>query len=318
MEGDGVRFAGALASRCGGSVTAYAQFGTATVLLPSGVRVDVASARAERYPFPGALPVVRPASLEEDLLRRDFTVHATAIVFAPPRVCDPAGGIQDLKKRLVRILHPRSFEDDPTRLVRAVRYGVRLGFRYDRSTARQLRRGIREGYLSRVSAGRLRDELALIEKEPLAFRMVRALEALGMLGELEALNVNPQAGRLRGWLDAAGMAIERLGKPRMSPSQIVEALHALPLPVVRGLAELPAAGGRSLAARRVGSRVRAYLARWSAVRPRLTGKDLKAWGIPPGPRFRELLEALRVAVLDGKVKDTAKAQAAYLKRLLDP
>jgi hypothetical protein len=130
VVGDGVAFARRLCEEIGGSLTVHADFGTASVEgataaggAPLG-RVDVASARRERYETPGALPVVSPASLLEDLARRDFSVNAMALALAPSafgRLTDPFGGQDDLRKRVLRPLNPLSFVEDPTRIFRAAR-----------------------------------------------------------------------------------------------------------------------------------------------------------------------------------------------------
>ncbi len=125
VEGD----AAALAERLGAEVTAHERFGTAKVKL-NGHEVDIAGARSESYPQPGALPVVeRGADLAADLRRRDFTINAMAIPLrGEPRLIDPHGGEADLAMRQLRVLHDGSFVDDPTRALRAARYAARFGF----------------------------------------------------------------------------------------------------------------------------------------------------------------------------------------------
>ena len=118
-----------LARELGGRVTVHPRFGTATVDV-EGDRVDVVTARKEVYPFPGSLPEVAAGSLDDDLARRDFSINAMALPLSgdSPEVIDTHGGIQDLENSSIRTLHPDSFADDPTRMLRAVRYQERLGF----------------------------------------------------------------------------------------------------------------------------------------------------------------------------------------------
>jgi tRNA nucleotidyltransferase (CCA-adding enzyme) len=161
IEGDARSVARELASRLDGEAREHERFGTATVRA-GGLTVDLASTRRETYPQPGALPEVAEASLDEDLARRDFTVNAIAASLAADRVGelrDPHGGRADLDAGVIRVLHPRSFADDPTRLLRAVRYESRLGFRMDPETERLAREAIAAGALSTVSGARIRDEL---------------------------------------------------------------------------------------------------------------------------------------------------------------
>jgi len=130
VEGD----AAVLASELEADVISHERFGTAKVRL-DGHDVDIATARSEAYPHPGALPVVEPATLAEDLRRRDFTINAMAIPLrGEPRLIDPHGGQADLAAKLLRVLHPRSFEDDPTRAIRAARSPSRPSSRRRAST----------------------------------------------------------------------------------------------------------------------------------------------------------------------------------------
>jgi tRNA nucleotidyltransferase (CCA-adding enzyme) len=136
IEGDGAGVAKRLAEAHGGSVLPHPAFGTSVVEgLPPG-RLDVATARRERYAAPGALPDVHFAAIGDDLARRDFTVHAMAVELGSSAcsLLDPLGGERDLARRRLRILHPLSFVEDPTRILRAARYAARLGFQLDPGT----------------------------------------------------------------------------------------------------------------------------------------------------------------------------------------
>ena len=132
VEGDPAPLLDALARATALRPTRHDRFGTATLRLGE-VRIDLARTRRERYPRPGALPVVRPATIGEDLARRDFSVNAMALALCGPRravLLDPFGGRGDLERGLIRVLHERSFRDDPTRVVRACRYAARLDARF--------------------------------------------------------------------------------------------------------------------------------------------------------------------------------------------
>src|SRR5512132_10800 len=147
----------------------HERFGTATLEMPSGWRVDLAGTRRETYRHPGALPDVTPASLEEDLARRDFSANAIAwelgVPGKPGVLHDPFGGRADLRRRRLRALHPASFRDDPTRAFRAVRYANRLGFRIDGTTRNWIAAARRSGAFRGVSGDRLRRELDKIFAE---------------------------------------------------------------------------------------------------------------------------------------------------------
>jgi tRNA nucleotidyltransferase (CCA-adding enzyme) len=160
VEGDSGD-AAAIAERIAPGHVAHEQFGTASVDL-DGVRIDIAMARTETYPSPGALPEVHPATLAEDLGRRDFTINAMAVALdGAGELIDPHGGEADLEAGLLRVLHERSFIDDPTRALRAARYAARFGFSLDPGTERLLR----AADLGAVSRYRLDAEMGRLEAE---------------------------------------------------------------------------------------------------------------------------------------------------------
>jgi tRNA nucleotidyltransferase (CCA-adding enzyme) len=161
VEGDASPVARELAERLRGRVTEHGRFGTATVRA-GDLTVDLAGTRRESYARPGALPDVEPAPLDADLARRDFTINAMAAALDAYRLGelrDPHDGRADLDDGVVRVLHPGSFVDDPTRVLRAVRYEARLGFAMDPETERLAREAVESGAMSTVSGPRIRDEL---------------------------------------------------------------------------------------------------------------------------------------------------------------
>jgi len=179
VEGDGVAFARQLCEEIGGRATVHDTFGTASVegaAGPGGVslgRIDIASARRERYDAPGALPVVSMATVGEDLRRRDFSVNAMAVALQPSafgQLLDAVGGRRDLGERRLKPLHPLSFVEDPTRIFRAARYAARLGFRLDAEGRRALRLALAVGDYPALSGTRLRAELELMASEPRGWR----------------------------------------------------------------------------------------------------------------------------------------------------
>jgi tRNA nucleotidyltransferase (CCA-adding enzyme) len=162
VEDDAVPVARRAAERLGGAVTVHDRFGTAIVRSPTAT-FDVVTARTERYPQPGALPEVEPgATIEQDLARRDFTVNAIAYRLADGAITEWPGARDDLEAGVLRVLHERSFEDDPTRLLRMARYAARLGFEPDPGTDALAA----EASVDTVSGGRLGAELRLLLREP--------------------------------------------------------------------------------------------------------------------------------------------------------
>ncbi len=180
-EGD----ASALAHALGASVE-HPRFGTATVEL-DGARIDVATARRERYRAPGVLPEVESATLDEDLLRRDFTVNAIAVTLDGEHAGEvhaAPGALEDLRAGRLRVLHDGSFLDDPTRLLRLARYRARLGFEIDPHTAELASRAVAARALDTVSGARIGAELRLALGEPDAVGALVAMDDLSVLTAL--------------------------------------------------------------------------------------------------------------------------------------
>ncbi|MBI2885530.1 MAG: CCA tRNA nucleotidyltransferase [Candidatus Omnitrophica bacterium] len=172
IEGDAVAFARQMAALWNAAVSAHEQFGTATLSWDAPAllqRVDFATCRKETYREPAAYPKVTAGTLEDDLRRRDFTINAMAMALSPGafgRLVDPFGGTKDLRARRLRILHARSFIDDPSRILRAARFLPRFRGRLDAGTARELRSAVRAGVLDRLNLGRARKELRRMLEEP--------------------------------------------------------------------------------------------------------------------------------------------------------
>jgi len=183
VEGSGIEVARAAARSLGGTVQAHQQFGTATVLVagPRRRRVDFATCRKETYATPAAYPRVAPGTLEEDLFRRDFTMNAIAAALSPARfgtLVDPFHGAQDLRRKQVRILHTQGFLDDPSRILRGIRFLHRFGFRWERKTQRLAREAVAAGALGWLNAGRLSRELDRMSREPNPLSCFQGLAAL--------------------------------------------------------------------------------------------------------------------------------------------
>jgi tRNA nucleotidyltransferase (CCA-adding enzyme) len=338
VEGDAARAAGAAAAGLAGAVTAeHERFGTATVEAED-LRLDVVRARAESYPAPGALPEVRPGTLEEDLARRDFTVNAIAAALHAPAVgtvhAHP-GALDDLDAGVLRILHSRSFHDDPTRLLRLVRYAARLGFEPAERTDALARDAIAAGAVSTVTAARIGDELRLLVAEPTALAALalaramdlhralhprfdprpdlaeRALELLPAEGRADLVVLAagctrfPTPGELAGWLDALEIpAGERdtvvaaaLGAETLAEQLAHGHRPSMLAATARGhtLEEVAVAGAQGPAAQ-----ARRWLEELRHVRLEIGGEDLLAAGVPEGPAVGLGLDAALAAKLDGE------------------
>lgn len=181
VEGDGIKFAESLAHQLGKNLVRHRRFGTASIILDGHLKVDIATARRETYPHPASLPVVTPGSLRDDLLRRDFTINAMAIEITKGnfvRFIDSFSGRSDLKHKKVRTLHYLSFIDDPTRILRAIRFEQRYGFNIEASTLKALKEAVKGKMLEKLSPHRLRDELVLMLKEACPIKEIRRTQKL--------------------------------------------------------------------------------------------------------------------------------------------
>jgi tRNA nucleotidyltransferase (CCA-adding enzyme) len=306
--------AATLAARLGAEVVEHERFATAKARL-DGHEVDIASARTESYSRPGALPDVTPAAdIDADLSRRDFTVNAMAIALDGSELVDPHEGRADLRAGLLRILHPGSFVDDPTRAIRAARYAARLGFKLEKDTEALLR----AADLDTVSNDRREVELLRLAGEPSAPEAYRLLAEWGLLelreggvdlarrvGELLDLPLwQLRAERDRAVHAAAtgkpGREVELAATDPSRPSEAV-ALATAHDPVELVLAR---AGGAEW--------LDDYLERWSEVELEIGGDDLIAAGVTEGRAVgRGLAEAKR-RKLDGEIRGRDEELAAAL------
>jgi tRNA nucleotidyltransferase (CCA-adding enzyme) len=193
IEGDAIKFAKFAAARLNAAFIGHKKFGTATLIIKKpikGIRfkIDMATARTETYERPAALPSVRFGSIKEDLHRRDFTINAMAVSLnknSYGELIDFFGGRSDLRKKKIKVLHDKSFIDDPTRIFRAVRFEQRYKFRIDKHTVSLIKNAVGQEMFEKVSGERLREEIELLlkEKEPL-----RAIKRMRDLHELRFIN----------------------------------------------------------------------------------------------------------------------------------
>ncbi len=184
VEGDAVALAQAVARMTRGELKVHKRFTTATVKTKDGVSLDFAMAREEHYPQPGALPVVRKGSIYTDLRRRDFTINAMAVALYGDQsesVLDMCGGVDDLRQKRIRVLHDRSFLDDPTRMIRGIRFEQRFQFSIEPCTMKLFKSALRLNAFASVKRSRLFTEFRKVLKEEDVVRCVSRLHSLGCL-----------------------------------------------------------------------------------------------------------------------------------------
>ena len=342
VEGNAIELAQQLADINQAKVVTHPRFNTAK-LQWNKWSVDLATARSETYAKPGALPTVKPSSLRDDLFRRDFTINTMAIELNPSRygeLIDLHGGKDDLKHKLIRVLHKKSFTDDATRIWRGLRYEQRLNFQLEPATLQLLKRDI--PMLDTISGDRIRHELELIFREKCPEKILCRADELGVLPKLHP------ALRGNGWLAEKFEQARQLNAPNLPPVGLYLALLAYRLSneenehlisrlrlsksLARTLRDTSSLKGKlqslaepelassyiysllhqysllaiivnSLASNIPAARqhIQVFLSKLRYVKPALTGEDLKRMGIAQGHHIREILEMLHQARLDGKV-----------------
>ena len=338
-SGNAERLVESIRGRGDAKVRKASAFGTWSLTI-RGVEMDISTARRETYERPGALPTVFPGTIEDDLARRDFSINAMAISLGEDSwgdLFDPHDGSTDLGRGVIRVLHDRSFEDDATRILRAIRYACRLDFRLEPRTKTLLEQGL--PYLSTISPDRVRHEIERIFREPRAGTMIEMAGSLGVLAAihprlqadaaaLRATESDPQNDARRAEL-LLGSMVQSVADRDVEP--IIERLNlnADWARLVRDVAvvreRLPdlkdenvtrshvyrllhglhphAVESCAMAADdpTVESWLRLYLDELRHVGPLLNGDDLMALGVSEGPAVGQLLAKLLDARLDGHV-----------------
>ncbi len=350
VEGDAFAFAQTLkAHRGGGNILRHERFGTAKYT-HGELAVDLATARSEIYVKPGALPVVKPAPLKEDLARRDFTINAMALDLGVSRfgeLLDPFHGLEDMEKGRIRSLHARSFVDDATRILRAVRYEQRLDFRLEEETAASLIRY--RTMLDTISGDRIRHEMERWFGEKNPGKVFDRAQELGVLqaihpalvwrselqsGFTEAARLGGPPVEARVFLailafllspqDRQGL-VKRLSMPGNwaavlssldSLEQRLPELASQDIPnnrlfhLLEGLDPYALQGAALMAKDLVHRRrMEHYLNTLRGVRPELKGRDIIALGAQPGPELGALVARLLDAKLDGLAPSRADEEA---------
>ena len=338
IEGDARVVARELAERLGGEAVEHERFGTASVRAGDLV-VDLATTRRETYSEPGALPDVQRAGLTEDLGRRDFTINAMALGLngdVAGVLEDPHGGRDDLEAKVIQVLHGQSFIDDPTRLLRALRYEARFGFRMDEQTEALAREAAAGPGFSTVSGPRVRDELLDLLREDEAPAAVERMRELGLdraldpnieadpelvagtqlacaetgadraLAGLAAL-VSSAPDKLGDWLEDLHIgrpATDAVMRAAVKGPQLASTLRneLTPSAVHAVLScEPPEALALALARGAPGDPVLHYLADLRGIRLEITGNDLLEAGVPQSPALGRALEETLRRKLDGQV-----------------
>lgn len=226
VEGEALDFVKILQGIIDVKIVAHPKFGTATVSLHDGFKIDFASARKEEYIHPAALPRVCLSSIREDLFRRDFTINALAIRIGREdfgRLLDMFNGQKDLENGKIRVLHEKSFIDDPTRIIRAIRFEQRYNFKIEPKTFKLIQKALASGLPNRLSRFRLGREFILLLKEEkplkavLRFNQLCGLELIHPMIKLDkSVNLRIKSpGPEDDWLVYFALLTRRLSEQQM-------------------------------------------------------------------------------------------------------
>lgn len=351
-EGDALMLARTTARDLGGAWKKFDRFGTAKLILPGrNSPIDLATTRTETYAHPGALPNVKRGTIETDLIRRDFTINAMAIRLDGEQLgtlIDLHGGESDLYSGTLRVLHGRSFEDDPTRLFRGVRFEQRFNFAFAADTWPLVAPAL--PLIDQVSGDRIRHELELIFNETQPLKVLTRLDELGILRQIEPeLHVDEwiierfqsQAAPFDSFTCWVWLAV-RLSAgslTRFSQRVNLARTEAIDLAQVQALrdaadtiARLNSRSGICRALAKFHERpLRAaltvidqpavreamvlYLNELREIKPVLDGARLQALGVPPGPLMGRILDEVQAAVLDGVIA-TPQQEEEYAQQII--
>jgi len=375
VEGNGIAFARLVADRYGAGLAVFERFATSRLVFQDGLKMDIATTRRESYAQPAILPTVQPASIEEDLSRRDFTINAIAVQLNPRqfgRLLDPYGGQRDLRARTIRVLHSGSFQDDPTRIFRAIRFEQRFGFRLARTSVRLLAQAASTNLIQQLSGPRLKNEILLLFAEHDPVRAIARLAQLKLLCFLHrrlcytkkvkrvvtavpkalswwarrfpnsvidrpivflmALSSESSAVVVAAMIRRLAFTREQAKNVSAGGSLVDRALKRLtnrgtvrPSQAYRLLADFSDEALVLLLAKQVRAQhgVRVSLlkrhlvacAKNRAIKTALTGRDLQAMGLKPGPQYKMILGKLLDARIDGMITTEAEERTFVQMRL---
>lgn len=329
VEGNAIKAAKALNLKLKGKLCIYKEFGTASIITKAE-RIDLASARVEKYPSPAKLPHVYPSTIIEDLNRRDFTINAMAMSISKEdfgEIFDPFNGLEDIKKGLIRVLHKNSFNDDPTRIFRALRYKNRFGFKIEKKTKILIKEAIDKKMIKQLTGQRILNEIRLIFTEKkyqetikdlsdlIIFKIKKKdLELLPLLGPnriylyLSKLDTNEfplktEERKIMQDLNKAGSIISRLEKTSKN-SIIYDILYPISDQVINII---------PLIRPELKKKINIY-SRLKKIKPFIKGNDLKNLKVKQGRKFKILLKKMLDLQLDKKI-NSRKDALQYLKNI---
>ena len=340
-----------IALELNGEVLSNSEFGTSKLSVKKSI-YDIANARSETYAHPGALPKVTRNSIDKDLWRRDFSINSVAIQLTQDedlQILDPTDGLTDISHGTIRVLHNKSFVDDPTRIFRAVKYSIRFGFSIDEKTEKLIGNCIKSNYINKISGNRILSEVSQILEENNFKTNIQLLSSLGILS-----SIHP---KLKIW-DALLDKLTQLNNDTkedkstlltlilsdINPEDINEICHRLDvnpkkaqilhdiqtikqntkslsktkiinseLMMLLDKLDIESISSIQLISKNESLRknLSNFLDKLRFIKPNITAKEMISLGIAPGPQIGSLLADIRFAVADGILK-TANEEKQFI------
>ncbi|MGM0663997.1 MAG: CBS domain-containing protein [Thermodesulfobacteriota bacterium] len=356
VEGDGILFARTFSEQHDDvRVRMHHKFGTAVVVFPDGFKVDIATARMEYYESPAAPPIVETSSLKQDLFRRDFTMNTLAVKLNSRHfgtLVDYFGAQKDLKERVIRVLHNLSFVEDPTRVLRAIRFEQRFGFKIGKLTLALMKNAVSINTFKDMSPRRLFLELKLLMMEKDPVQLIERMDGFSLLQLIhpklrltdDLLSVLREIDAVLSWYDRLYLD-EPYAPWKVYWLGLTSSLESASLIALAQRAQISEQEGLGLVHqrrkawgllddlfrldednlfgvytllsdydcelilylmakannRRIKRQISLYFSRLRDIKTFLQGRDLKALGIPPGPVYREILDRLLEARMNGRI-----------------
>ena len=368
VEGDATEFAKVVGRELSAKVHTFDRFKTATLAFKDGTRIDLASARTEVYRSPGALPEVESAPLKKDLFRRDFTINTLAVKINRKefgRLIDFFGGLKDIRDRKIRVLHALSFVEDPTRILRALRFATRYRFQLGKHTEKLLKMAVERKLFKTVEGQRIYHELKQILNEENPLRVFLKMEKYGVLKELfpgitwdrRKKDLFERVRKLSIWhrlnfpdretlyhlvylgalfyrepYERVDEILKSLSLPQREEELLRRVLKEL-YPTLKELkrAERPSEVYRLLerkpeelllllgaVSEEVKEKVVKFMKESRFIKPLVGGEELKELGLKPGPIYKEILNRVKYAILDGEISaEEHQEQRSYLQELVN-
>ncbi|MBF0449428.1 MAG: CBS domain-containing protein [Candidatus Magnetomorum sp.] len=357
VEGDGIAFAKKYASHAKARIHPHEKFGTAVVIFSDGFKIDVATARTEHYASPAALPTVEKSSIKLDLYRRDFTINTLVIHLNADRfgtLIDFFGAYQDIKDKVVRVLHNLSLVEDPTRVFRAIRFEQRFGFHIGKLTDHLIKNAVQMKFIKQLGGRRVFSEIRQIlqEDDPLpAIKRMNEYEILQMVGNIQynhkMVNRFASIKKVLAWhellfiddpyvkwavyfmalihdahleviekvcdhLDLSQHYRQMFCKDNHTAMHLLRSLenskttlknselyHCVKYFKTEVLLYMMASAKKDVVVRMLSN----YHSQLKRMKPLITGKELKQMGLPPGPLYSQILEAVLNARMDNMIEN---------------